>query len=120
LSKQKKVGVNLEFLAVIFILLIVVIFLGILAVSQIKMAGMKVVDFWSFVQANDVLDKLYIFCLKYEKLTPTQQVIFLKEAEKVFDAFDKVPNALWEEEYQKYMEILNKYKEIKITRWESN
>lgn len=81
---------------------------------------MNIVDFWSFIQANDVLDKLYAFSNKYKKLNAGQQVIFLKEAEKVFDAFDKVPDALWEEEYQKYMEILDKYKEIKITRWESN
>ena len=52
-------------------------------------------------------------------MTPQQQVLFLKEADIVFDAFGKVPDALWEEEYQKYMEILNKYKDIKITRWES-
>ena len=66
-----------------------------------------------------VLNKLYAFSIKYEQLTPQQQVLFLKEADIVFDAFGKVPDALWEEEYQKYMEILNKYKDIKITRWES-
>ena len=45
---------------------------------------------------------------------------FLSEAEKVFSAFDKVPNALWEEEYQKYMDVLSTYKDIKIVRWESD
>ncbi len=109
----------MEFLAVVFILLMVILFLTVLAVAQIKMAGMNVKDFFSFIQANDILDKLYAFSLKYEKLSPQQQVIFLQEADKIFSAFDKVPDALWEEEYQKYMEILNKYQEIKMTRWES-
>ena len=73
----------------------------------------------TFIQANETLNKLYAFSIKYEKLTPQQQVLFLKEADTIFSAFDKVPNALWEEEYNKYMEILNKYKDIKISRWES-
>ena len=109
----------MEFLAIIFILFIIIVLLSILAVAQIKMAGMKVTDFWTFIKANDTLDKLYVFSVKYQNLTPQQQVIFLNEAEKVFSAFDKVPDALWEEDYHKYCEILNKYKDIKMLRWES-
>lgn len=96
-----------------------ILFLSVYAVAQIKMAGMNVTDFWSFIKANDTLNKLYAFSVKYEKLTPQQQVLFLKEADTIFSAFDKVPDALWEEEYNKYMEILSKYKDIKISRWES-
>ena len=91
--------------------------LGLLAVAQVKMAGMDVKDFWSFIKANELLDKLYKFSVKYDSLSPQQQIIFLEEAEKIFDAFDKVPDLLWEEEYQQYMEVLNKYKEIKMVRW---
>ncbi len=109
----------MEFLAIIFVLIMVIVFLGLLAVGQIKMAGMKVTDFWTFIKANDTLDKLYVFSVKYDNLTPQQQLIFLKEAEEVFSAFDKVPDALWEEEYQKYSEILSKYKDIKMMRWEA-
>ena len=97
----------------------IILFLAVLAVAQIKMAGMNVKDFWTFIKANETLNKLYAFSIKYEKLSPQQQVLFLKEADTIFDAFDKVPDALWEEEYNKYMEILNKYKDIKIQRWES-
>jgi hypothetical protein len=97
-----------------------VLFLAMLAVAQIKMAGMNVKDFWSFIKANDTLNKLYAFSIKYDQLTPQQQVLFLQEADTIFDAFEKVPDALWEEEYQKYMEILNKYKDIKIKRWEES
>ena len=110
----------MEFLAIIIFLGIVIILLLFLAVYQIKMAGMEVKDFWTFIKANDTLDKLYAFAEKYEKLSPQQQVLFLSEAEKVFSAFDKVPNTLWEEEYNKYMRILNKYKDIKILRWQEN
>ena len=66
------------------------------------------------------LDKLYKFSKRYEKLNSQEQIVFLKEAEKVFDAFDKVPEILWEEEYQKYMEVLDKYKDVKMVRWAQN
>lgn len=108
------------FLVIIFMLLIIIIMLIALAVAQIKMAGMNVKDFWSFVKANETLNKLYAFSKKYEKLTTNEQLVFLREAERVFEAFDKVPNVLWEEDYQKYMEVLSTYKDIKIVRWESN
>ena len=79
---------------------------------------MEVKDFVSFIKANDTLDKLYAFSLKYERLSPQQQILFLGEAEKIFSAFDKVPDQLWEEDYNKYMKVLDKYKNIKISRWE--
>ena len=107
------------FAVIIVILLMIIVFLAVLAVMQIRMAGMDSNDFWSFIKANETLNKLYAFSVKYEKLTPQQQVLFLKEADEVFEAFRKVPDALWEDDYEKYMEILNKYKDIRITRWES-
>lgn len=107
-------------LVIIFMLLLIICMLIALAVAQIKMAGMNVKDFWTFIKANDTLNKLYAFSKKYEKLTTNEQLVFLRKAERVFDAFDKVPNVLWEEDYQKYMEVLSTYKDIKIVRWESN
>ena len=106
-------------IVVICILITIILFLTLLAVFQIKMAGMEVKDFVTFIKANETLNKLYAFSIKYDQLTPQQQVLFLQEADTIFDAFGKVPDALWEEEYPKYMEILNKYKDIKIKRWES-
>ena len=105
---------------IIYILLLVIFYLAAFAVFQIKSAGMKVKDFWTFIKANETLDKLYAFSKRYQKLSPQEQVIFLTEAEKVFSAFDKVTNMLWEEEYDKYMEVLNKYKDIRVLRWTSN
>ena len=87
---------------------------------QIKLFGLNVKDFWSFIEANQMLDKLYIFAVKYDNLSPQEQVIYLAEAEKIFNAFDKVPTALWEEEYEKYSQVLDKYKDIKVQRWYSN
>ncbi len=107
-------------LAIVFMLLIIIVMLIGLAVAQIKMAGMKVKDFWSFIKANDTLNKLYAFSKKYEKLSTTEQLIFLREAERVFEAFDKVPSVLWEEDYEKYMEVLSTYKDIRLVRWESH
>ena len=107
-------------LVLIYILVLVIFYLIAFAVFQIKSAGMKVKDFWTFIKANETLDKLYAFSKRYQKLSPQEQVIFLSEAEKVFSAFDKVPNLLWEEEYDKYMEVLNKYKDIRVVRWTSN
>lgn len=106
-------------LAIIYILIFLIFALIVFAVMQIKMAGLNVKDFFTFIQANEMLDKLYKFAVRYEKLTPMEQLIFLKEAEKVFNAYEKVPEVLWEDEYQKYMEVLNTYKDIKILRWVS-
>jgi len=106
--------------ALIYVLIIMIFYLIAFAVFQIKSAGMNVKDFWTFIQANETLDKLYRFSKKYEKLSPQEQIIFLSEAEKVFSAFDKVPDLLWEEEYNKYMEVLDKYKNIRVLRWTSN
>ena len=109
----------MEILAIILALSTITMILTIMAVYQIKRAGMTVTDFWSFIKANELLDKLYAFSEKYDSLSPQQQVLFLQESEKIFDAFGKVPDALWEEEYNKYMEILNKYRDIKVLRWEA-
>jgi len=107
-------------LVIIYILVFIIFALAAYAVMQIKLAGIEVKDFWSFIEANQILDKLYEFSKKYEKLTPQQKVVYLMEAEKVFKAFDKIPNIIWEDEFKKYEEVLNKYKEIKIERWVSN
>lgn len=105
---------------IIYILVFIVFSLIAFAVMQIKLAGMNVKDFWTFIKANEILDDLYIFTKKSGVLSPQEQIVFLMEAEKVFKAFDKVPNLLWEEEYQKYREVLDKYKDIKVLRWSSN
>jgi hypothetical protein len=105
---------------IIYILIFAIFFLVAYAILQIKMFGMNVKDFWSFIEANQTLDKLYRFSKIYDNLDSRQQVIYLTEAEKVFEAFDKVPNSLWEEEYDKYSTVLDKYKKIKISRWASS
>ena len=107
-------------LVIVYILIFIIFALIAFAVMQIRLAGIKVKDFWTFIEANQMLDKLYAFANKYRRLSTQEQLIFLKEAEKVFDAFEKVPNMLWEDEYQKYMEVLNTYKDIRLLRWEAN
>ena len=104
-------------LAIVYFLILIIFILIAYAVFQIKSAGMKVKDFWSFIKANQTLDKLYAFSKRYEKLSPQEQIIFLMEAEEVFSAFQKIPDVLWEEEYTKYMEVLERYKDIKVLRW---
>ena len=105
---------------IIYALIFIIVALVGYAVMQIKLFGLNVKDFWSFIEANQILDKLYRFSKKYEKLSTQEQIIYLAEAEKIFTAFDKVPTSLWEEEYQKYSEVLDKYKDIKVERWNSN
>ena len=107
------------FLIIIYILAFIIFMLVAFAVMQIKLAGMKVKDFWSFIEANQMLDKLYRFAIQYKKMSPQEQVIYLEEAEKIFTAFDKVPPELWDEEYEKYKEVLKKYNDIKMIRWAS-
>lgn len=107
-------------LTIIYILVFIIFALIAFAVMQLKMAGINVKDFFTFIKANEILDDLYVFTKKSKNLSPQEQIIFLMEAEKVFKAFDKVPSMLWDEEYQKYREVLNKYKDIKVMRWASN
>ena len=104
-------------LAIAFILLVFIVILIIAAINQIQMAGIKIKDFWSFIEANDSLDKLYVFAQKYNKMSPEEQVIYLAEAEKMFDAFDKIPSVVWEDEHDKYSKVLDTYKDIRIMRW---
>lgn len=105
---------------IMYVLIFIIFTLIAYSVMQLQLAGIKVKDFWSFIEANQILDKLYIFCTNYEKLSPQEQVVFLMEAEKVFNAFDKIPKPLWEEEYKKYIEVLDTYRSIKLLRWASN
>lgn len=107
----------MRLLALAFILLIFIIILIIAAISQIKMAGINIKDFWSFIDANQNLDKLYRFAKRYDKMSPQEQVIYLAEAEKMFDAFDKIPETVWEEDHEKYSEVLDTYQNIKVMRW---
>ena len=102
---------------IVYLLVFVIFALVAYAIFQIKMFGMKVKDFWSFIEANQMLDKLYKFARQYENMSPQEQIIYLSEAEKIFKAFDNVPDALWEEEYDKYKTVLSKYKDIKMIRW---
>ncbi len=110
----------MDILIVIYILVFIIVGLIIFSVMQIRMAGMKVKDFAEFIQANQILDELYEATKKYERMNSREKVIFLMEAEKVFSAFDKVPDMLWEDEYQKYSKILDIYKDIKVMRWNEN
>lgn len=104
-------------LVIIYILVLLIFSLCALAIMQIKLAGIKVRDFWSFIEANQNLDKLYRFSKYYENMSPQEQIIFLQQAEEVFDAFDKVPDVVWEDEHSKYVFVLDTYKNIKLARW---
>ena len=110
----------MEALEVIGVLIGVIVLLIVYSIIQIKMFGIKVKDFWTFIEANQILDKLNNFSKQYQKMTPSEQLIYISEAEKIFIAFDKVPSLLWEEEYEKYKKVLEKYKDIKMYRWAEN
>ena len=109
--------IKMEIAVIIYILLLIIFGLIAFSILQLKLAGIKVKDFWSFIQANQMLDKLYIFSKKYQYMSPQEQLIFLSEAEKVFDAFDKIPDMVWEDEYRKYSQVVDTYKNIRVSRW---
>ena len=110
----------MEAIVGIGILIFIIITLITVAIIQINMAGIEVKDFWSFIKANEELDKLYLFSKKYNKMSPQEKIIFLQEAEKVSGAFEKIPSMIWEDEYSKYMDVMDTYREIKIDRWKDS
>lgn len=107
----------MELIAIVYILIFMIIALALFSVMQIRLAGIKIKDFWGFIEANQMLDKLYVFAKRCNKMSPQEQIIFLSEAEKVFDAFDKIPDMIWEDEYRKYSDVLEAYKNIRVNRW---
>ena len=107
-------------IACVFVLLFIVIALVLLAVFQIRMAGIKIKDFYGFIQANQMLDKLARFARRYENMSPQEQIIYLKEAEKIFEAYDKIPSVIWEYQYREYQKVLDAYKNIRVLRWEDS
>ena len=82
----------------IYMLILIIIGLIIFAVLQIRLAGIKVKDFMSVIRANQLLDSLYRISKKCNNLNTQEQLVFLMEAEKVFEAFDKIPTLVWEDE----------------------
>lgn len=111
----------MDAITLIFLLLFMVFVLVMSVILQIRMAGIKIKDFWGFIQANDMLDKLYKFSKRYKLMSPQEQVIFLSEAEKVFEAYDKIPSIVWDDQYRKYSDVLQIYQNIRVNRWgESN
>lgn len=107
----------MEVMSMIYLLVFVIFVLIATAVFQIKLAGIKVKDFIGFIQANEMLDKLYKFSKRYKMMSPQEQIIFLTEAEKVFNVYDKIPAIVWEDEYRKYSEVLQAYQNIRVNRW---
>ena len=110
----------MEAIVVIGILIFIIITLIMFAIMQINMAGIEVKDFWSFIKANEELDKLYLFSKKYNKMSPQEKIIFLQETEKMSNAFEKIPSIIWEDEYSKYMDVMDTYRDIKVDRWKDS
>lgn len=109
----------MELLTIIYVLIFIIVALVLYSVMQLKLLGIKIKDFWDFIEANQMLDKLEKFAKQYQSMSTQEQVIYLSEAEKIFTAFDKVPEELWDEEYEKYKKVLKKYNDIKMFRWAS-
>ena len=61
-------------LYVIYILILIIFALVGYAILQIRLFGINVKDFWSFIQADQTLDRLYDYSKRYEYLTPQQQI----------------------------------------------
>ena len=110
----------MEAIVGIGILIFIIITLIMVAIMQINMAGIEVKDFWSFIKANEELDKLYLFSKKYNRMSPQEKIIFLQETEKMSNAFEKIPSIIWEDEYSKYRDVMDTYRDIKVDRWKDS
>ena len=58
---SKEEVVIMTILTIIYVLVFIIVALVAVAIMQIRLAGMKVKDFWSFIEANQMLDKLYMY-----------------------------------------------------------
>ena len=110
----------MEAIVVIGILIFIIITLIMVDIMQINMSGIEVKDFWSFIKANEELDKLYLFSKKYNKMSPQEKIIFLQETEKMSNAFEKIPSIIWEDEYSKNRDVMDTYRDIKVDRWKDS
>ena len=98
------------------LLLFIIAVIGVICI-KIKLAGMNIKDFFEFVLAINDLENLYVFSKNNKKMTKNEQTIFLKEAEKLFSIFERIPSIIWEDEYEKYEKVLETYKDIRVLRW---
>ena len=74
----------MEALTIIYLLVFLVFALVGSAILQIRMAGIKIKDFWGFIQANQMLDKLYRFSKRYKLMSPQEQDNILGGSRKSF------------------------------------
>ena len=107
-------------MVIIYILYIVLLVIGFVAAYvclKIKASSMNVKDFFDFIFAINDLDTLYMYSKRKNNMSDIEQKAFLKEAEKMFSKFEKVPSMIWEDEYEKYSQVLETYKAIRMMRW---
>ena len=84
---------------------------------KIKSSGINIKDFFNFIFAINDLENLYVYSKNNLKMTKKEQTLFLKEAEKIFSIFEKIPSIIWEDEYEKYEQVLETYRNIRVLRW---
>lgn len=104
-------------LYILYLVIFIVLTVFALICLKIKANGMNVRDFFNFIFAINDLDNLYVYSKNNLKMTQKEQTFFLKEAEKVFSIFEKIPAMIWEDEYEKYEQVLETYRNIRVLRW---
>jgi len=50
-------------------------------------------------------------------MSAQEQLVYLIEAKRMIEAFDRVPSVMWEDEHNKYSKVLNTYQKIRVDRW---
>lgn len=106
-------------LASIIIFGIIIIMLLIFAINFLKSMGIEVKDFISFVKADQKLQEIYKLSKEYNALSLEDKIYFLDEAQNIFESFSKMPDRLWENQYNEYMEVLEQYQKIKVDKWKN-
>ena len=86
------------------------------AKEEVAIKELEVAEKMQELDLND-LDNLYMYSKYKVEMSESEQKAFLKEAEKVFDKFEKIPSIIWEDEYEKYTQVLDTYKSIRMLRW---
>ena len=105
-------------LGVIYIVLFIGTAIAVFYTGIIYTSGLTWKDVFEYIDASSKLYELEIKAKKSDKMSWNQQLLFMQDAEKMFKAYDKMPDVIKSNEYAEYKDIVDAYQRIRCLRWQ--